>query len=329
MQYLEVPLSEDGRARLDCYVPEALFSAGGRRLRPAIVIAPGGAYLMHAPLESEPPALRFMGMGYCIFVLRYHVYLLSDPTRMDGAPAGGAPAGAAPEVDPSSHYPVQVVDAMRAMAYVREHAAEWDIDASRVYAMGFSAGANVMGLLAERYDDAALLAAAGASAGAARPSGLVLCYPMVSAEGLCDGDGDTAGEDGAAGEGAAERPAPMPADIAALVTRALFGTQTPSPDDFSNVDLRRHVRADLPRTFVWQTAEDEMVSPAETTELVALMLRAGVAVEYHLFERGPHAMGLADGTAAERPGLAKVEAAEAAEWVGLCARWLALDGASE
>ena len=40
MQYLEVPLSEDGRARLDCYVPEALFSAGGRRLRPAIVIAP-------------------------------------------------------------------------------------------------------------------------------------------------------------------------------------------------------------------------------------------------------------------------------------------------
>jgi hypothetical protein len=94
MLYQEVPLCEGGRARLDCYVPEPGFSAGGRGPRPAIVIAPGGAYLMHAPLEAEPPALRFMAMGYCVFVLRYHVYLLSDPARVA---AGADGAGGAPE----------------------------------------------------------------------------------------------------------------------------------------------------------------------------------------------------------------------------------------
>ncbi|MBO5504358.1 MAG: hypothetical protein J5969_07775, partial [Lachnospiraceae bacterium] len=101
-------------------------------------------------------------------------------------------------------------------------------------------------------------------------------------------------EDGAAGEGAAERPAPMPADIAALVTRALFGTQTPSPDDFSNVDLRRHVRADLPRTFVWQTAEDEMVSPASDYFMVLLtfhlVLRTAVLLEQEERDWFPYAL---------------------------------------
>lgn len=301
MHYEEVLLSEDGTARLDCYLLDSEVATGFYKTRPALLIAPGGAYLILAHREGEPVAARFLGMGYNVFVLRYHVYLTTPPAGPDSIP----------EVDASSHYPLQIVDFMRAMAYVREHADEWDIDTDRVYALGFSAGAHVAGSLAERFDDVELLAQAGTTAEVARPSGLVLCYPMISAGKLCHGEsGD----------------APEQARMVRLITRAIFGKDDPSDEEFARVDLRKHVHSDMPRTFVWQTGEDDTVDACETTELVARLQRAGVPVEYHLYERGIHGMALADRTSASREDLLNDEAAT---WTGLCANWLALDDTGE
>lgn len=301
MHYEEVFLSEDGAARLDCYLLDPEVATGVYKTRPALLIVPGGAYLKLAHREGEPVAARFLGMGYNVFVLRYHVYVTALPAESDGMP----------RVDASSHYPLQIVDAMRAMAYVREHADEWDINTNRVYTLGFSAGAHVAGSLAERFDDVELLAQAGTTAEVARPSGLVLCYPMVSAGKLCQVD--PAGTTGQT-------------RIARLVTKAVFGKEDPSAEEFARVDLRKHVRPDMPRTFVWQTSEDEVVTSYETTELVALLQRAGVPVEFHLYERGIHGMALADRSTASREDLLNDEAAT---WVGLCANWLALDDRGE
>jgi acetyl esterase/lipase len=301
MHYTSHALDESGRARLDCYVLDAAIAGGRYKTRPALLIAPGGAYLKLAQREAEPVAMRFAGLGYQVFVLRYPTYVLGEPV-----------AGTEPQVDHASHQPAQTIAAMRAMAFIRAHAAEWDIDASRVYALGFSAGANVVGLMCERFDDAELLAQAGIEAREVRPDGLLLCYPMVSADLLAGRAG--MGDD------------PQAALYAALVRQAIFGCDEPSDDDYARVDLRRHVRPDLPRTFVWQTSEDVTVSPDETIDLVGLLHRAGVPVEFHLFERGPHGMGLADPS-----GVAKASDlnAEAAAWVELAARWLALDASSE
>jgi acetyl esterase/lipase len=297
MHYEEVLLSDDGAARLDCYLLDPEVATGVYKTRPALLIAPGGAYLILAHREGEPVAARFLGMGYNVFVLRYHVYLTTPPEGPDSIP----------EVDASSHYPLQIVDAMRAMAYVRGHADEWGVDAYRVYALGFSAGAHVVGSLAERFDDSELLAQAGTTTEVARPSGLVLCYPMVTAEKLCRvKSGDT----------------PEQTKLVRFTTRAVFGKEDPSAEEYARVDLRRHVRADMPRTFVWQTSEDEVVASYETSELVALLQRAGVPVEYHLYERGVHGLALADRSTASREELLNDEAAT---WAGLCANWLALD----
>ncbi|MBR3225441.1 MAG: alpha/beta hydrolase [Atopobiaceae bacterium] len=301
MHYEEVFLSEDGAARLDCYLLDPEVATGVYKTRPALLIAPGGAYLKLAHREGEPVATRFLGMGYNVFVLHYHVYVTAPPAEPDGMP----------QVDTSSHYPLQIVDAMRAMAYVREHANEWDVDTNRVYTLGFSAGAHVVGSLAERFDDVELLAQAGTTAEVARPSGLVLCYPMVSAGKLCHkGSGNT----------------PEQAKMVKLITRAVFGKDDPSSEEFARVDLRKHVRPNMPRTFVWQTGEDEVVTSYETTELVALLQRAGVPVEFHLYERGIHGMALADRSTASREDLLNDEAAT---WAGLCANWLALDDKGE
>jgi acetyl esterase/lipase len=297
MHYEEVLLSDDGAARLDCYLLDPEVATGVYKTRPALLVAPGGAYLKLAHREGEPVAARFLGMGYDVFVLRYHVYVTAPPAEPDGMP----------QVDASSHYPLQIVDAMRAMAYVRGHADEWGVDADRVYALGFSAGAHVVGSLAERFDDSELLAQAGTTTEVARPSGLVLCYPMVTAEKLCRvKSGDT----------------PEQTKLVRFTTRAVFGKEDPSAEEYARVDLRRHVRADMPRTFVWQTSEDEVVASYETSELVALLQRAGVPVEYHLYERGVHGLALADRSTASREELLNDEAAT---WAGLCANWLALD----
>jgi acetyl esterase/lipase len=125
-----------------------------------------------------------------------------------------------PQVDASSHYPLQIVDAMRAMAYVRGHADEWGVDADRVYALGFSAGEHVVGSLAERFDDSELLAQAGTTTEVARPSGLVLCYPMVTAEKLCRvKSGDT----------------PEQTKLVRFTTRAVFGKEDPSAEEYARV----------------------------------------------------------------------------------------------
>ena len=38
---------------------------------PMIVVCPGGGYGFVSAREAMPVALRFVGMGYCAFVLRY------------------------------------------------------------------------------------------------------------------------------------------------------------------------------------------------------------------------------------------------------------------
>lgn len=82
----------------------------------------------------------------------------------------------------------------------------------------------------------------------------------------------------------------------------------------------------MPRTFAWQTAEDDMLRVADTAAFVRQLLLAKVSCEFHLFERGVHDMALADETSASKPEDVN---AEAARWVELAAAWLALDGSPE
>jgi acetyl esterase/lipase len=41
------------------------------KVRPALVICPGGAYRWRSPREKDPPAFEFLSMGYQVFILEY------------------------------------------------------------------------------------------------------------------------------------------------------------------------------------------------------------------------------------------------------------------
>ena len=41
-------------------------------VRPALIVVPGGAYIMNSGREAEPVAARFLAKGFQTFVLHYH-----------------------------------------------------------------------------------------------------------------------------------------------------------------------------------------------------------------------------------------------------------------
>ncbi len=74
--------------------------------RPLIVICPGGGYNHHSPREGEAIAIKMLDMGYNAVVLRYSL----------------APVT----------YPAQLYEAAYTMKYVRDNAAEWDVDPDKI-----------------------------------------------------------------------------------------------------------------------------------------------------------------------------------------------------
>lgn len=91
------------------------------RLRPAILILPGGGYCFLSYRESEPVAIDFYARGYNAFVLEYSV---------------------------NTPYPAPLEEGCMAVKYIRDQARNFDTDEKHVAAIGFSAGGHLAGLLA-------------------------------------------------------------------------------------------------------------------------------------------------------------------------------------
>lgn len=89
---------------------------------------------------------------------------------------------------------------------------------------------------------------------------------------------------------------------------------TASDELRTRVSLEHLVTRSSPPFFVWHTNEDQAV-PVEHSYLLGAALAAhAVPHELHIFERGPHGLGLAR----EEPG--------ASRWTALCETWLRARG---
>lgn len=96
---------------------------------PAVVIAPGGAYmLLSFNLEGTDVAERFNQMGVSAFVLKYRVPQRAPQPGVKGRETFG-------------WAPLQ--DAQRAMGLVRQRAAEWKVNPTKLGFNGFSAGGHL------------------------------------------------------------------------------------------------------------------------------------------------------------------------------------------
>ena len=187
---------------------------------------------------------------------------------------------------PKYHHPVELGDVQRAIRLVRARAAAWSLDAGRIGVMGFSAGGHL-----------AMTASTMATAGNAdaadpidrvssRPDFAVLGYPVISMTEAWTHQGS--------------KTALLGANADAALAAQLSG--------------ERAVTKDTPPTFMFHTNADTTVPPENSVHYYLALRRASVPAELHIFEKGPHGVGLANDDQA------------LSEWSTLLANWLRVRG---
>jgi acetyl esterase/lipase len=187
---------------------------------------------------------------------------------------------------PRYHHPVELQDVARAMRTLRARAAEWGIDPHRIGIMGFSAGGHLASTIATHFDAGDSSSADPIERASSRPDIAVLAYPVISMT------------DGITHEGS---------------RRNLLG-DNPTPALEAALSNEEHVTAQTPPTFLFHTANDPVVR-VENSLLFAAALRAEkVPFELHVFEQGPHGVGLAQ----DDPVLSV--------WPSLLQHWLRVQG---
>jgi acetyl esterase/lipase len=184
-------------------------------------------------------------------------------------------------VAPYKH-PAPMHDGLRAVRVTRAKAPELGYRGDRIGLMGFSAGGHLVTTVATHF--AADFPDSGDALDrvSARPDFVSAAYPVITMQ-------DAFTHKGSRWNLLGRNP------DAALV-------------DLLSNELQ--VREDVPPTFLFHTANDEAV-PSENSTLYYNALRtAGIPAELHIFENGPHGVGLAQ----DDPALAV--------WPRLLANWL-------
>lgn len=165
-------------------------------------------------------------------------------------------------------HPRMLEDASRAVRLVRHRADDWKVDARRVGIMGSSAGGHLASTLLTHFDDGRADAADPVDRQSSRPDLGILCYPVIT----------------------------LGAFTHAGSRRNLLG-ENPSPELLELLSNEKQVTPRTPPTFVWHTVEDQAV-PVENALLFAEALRRNkVPFDLHIYEKGRHGIGLANGHA--------------------------------
>jgi acetyl esterase/lipase len=175
---------------------------------------------------------------------------------------------------PRYHYPIELNDVQRAISLVRSHAADWRIDPARVGVVGFSAGGHLAMMASTRFDSGS------------RPDFAVLGYPVIS----------------------------MSAPWTHQGSRTNLLGESPDAELARTLSGEAAVTKDTPPTFLFHTSEDATVPVENSVQYFLALKKAGVPAELHVFEKGPHGVGLAN----DNPALS--------EWTKLLANWLRVRG---
>jgi acetyl esterase/lipase len=187
---------------------------------------------------------------------------------------------------PRYHHPIELGDAQRAIRTLRAHAGDWRIDPARLGILGFSAGGHLAMSASTQFDAGHAGATDAIERASSRPDFSILGYPVISLTEAWTHQGSRTN---------------------------LLGS-TPDPALAKSLSGENAVTRETPPTFIFHTNADTTV-PAENSVSYYLALRkAGVPAEVHIFEKGPHGVGLANDDAA------------LSEWSKLMANWLRVHG---
>ena len=227
-----VPGYEEGHyfPILEYYKPEIKKANG------AVIICPGGGYAKRAPHEGDGYARFLNSYGITCFVLEYRV----SPT----------------------HFPYPLLDARRAVRYVRANAAKYGIDPEKIAMMGSSAGGHLSAITSCYREKISGEGVDEIDNVLPFPNAQILCYPVTDFE----------SHNGS--------------------YKYLFGEEYEKMKELLNpINL---VTKETPPAFIWHTETDTSVKMTSTLKYVAKLHENDVRTELHIYPNGGHGLGLAE-----------------------------------
>jgi acetyl esterase/lipase len=166
---------------------------------------------------------------------------------------------------PRYRHPVELGDAHRAIRLVRARAKDLGIAPDRIGMLGFSAGGHLTATAGTLFKAAPESAADPVDRVSSRPDFLILGYPVISFDPAVSHRGSV---------------------------RNLLGDE-PDPTLIEMLSADLQVTTETPPTFLFHTNADTGVVPENSVRFYLALRRARVPAEMHIFENGPHGVGLA------------------------------------
>lgn len=260
------PRADDRSVTLTHYVYTPKSGETAKK-RPAMVIFPGGGFTHMSWREAEPVARKFFAAGFQTFILRYS---LLEKTKY--------PHGA-------------LYDASWSVAYVRDHAEEWNIDPDAVFICGFSAGGHLAGSLGTRWHDPALRTREDMPYGHNRPTGMILTYSVL--------DG-----------------VKYPNESTICLS---LGIENPTQEERISATVMTYVDEKTPPAFLWHCSDDICVPVPNSYMMAEAMHKAGRPFELHVYPYGAHGLSLANEEISMNNPAMIVE--DVQEWIDLAIDW--------
>ena len=245
------------------YEPEIAFYPALQKATDAtVVIFPGGAYARLAPHEGEGYAQFFNTLGMNAFVVKNRV----SPCR----------------------FPLPLLDARRAVRFVRANAEKFGIDKDRVAVMGSSAGGHLSALVSTYRGKIDFEGADEIDSEDYLPNGQILCYPVM------DNLSHNSSYANLLGEGCTD-------EEKNSVTPLLLANEI------------------TPMAFIWHTSTDNCVDVNGSFRYAARLHELQIPVEMHVYPVGGHGLGL--GCYPEK----NIDVPYIKGWAGNLAEWLKLN----
>jgi acetyl esterase/lipase len=237
------------------------YPAEVKKSKSTVVILPGGGYRGRANYEGEDYAKYFNSLGMDAFVCEYRV----APHR----------------------FPLPLMDARRAVQYVRYNAEKYGINPDAIGIMGSSAGGHLAATVCTLLDDLKneLKAQDEIDQTDYIPNFQILCYPVIRLEGF-----------GHIGSG-----------------HNLLGDKDVSSPERIRLACDKNIHERTPKAFVWHTFEDATVNVKNSLCYVSALKDKGILAELHIFPNGRHGLGLAK------------ESFNVSQWTNLLKNWLILN----